>query len=286
MITTLRATLPRARAALLLAALIPIGPTDGFAAEEPSTPRWYSGKLTAIVGVDFSRGDYGESEDTTLWYFPLSASYRFEELGFTKWDQIEFRLTVPFLYLDGPKGVVVGPDGPVSGPGTGETQRTGGLGDVRMRGTYSYISTRPAVPMVSVSGEVSLPTGPEEDGLGSGETIFTTKLQLAKSFRLGDGGRKLSLFGDAGYRTSKGFDDVWLASGGLSVRVIQSVSVGVAHYWRQASSSRRRDRQELIPFASFTMGRYKLGPYGVVGFSNGSPDYGAGLTLSVSQRFD
>lgn len=280
------ANLRHACIAPLLAAVITLGLNDGAAGEERSPAQWYRGKLTASAGFDFSTGGYGEAENVTLWYFPLSARYLFEELGLTNWDQIELKVTVPILYLEAPPGVVVGPDGPVPVSPTGETRRTEGLGDVRVRGTYSYISTRPAVPVISVSGELSLPSGSEEDGLGTGETIYTTKLQLAKSFRLGDGSRRLSLFGDAGFRTSKGFDDVWLASGGLNLRVTRNVSVGVAHQWRQASSSRRNDRQELIPFATLTVGRYKLAPYGVVGFSNASPDYGVGLTFSISQRFD
>ena len=61
-------------------------------------------------------------------------------------------------------------------------------------------------------------------------------------------------------------------------------SVGVVYDWREAASSSFEDRSELTGFYSFggdSPNRFQL--YAIAGLSDGSPDWGGGV--SYSRRF-
>ena len=118
---------------------------------------------------------------------------------------------------------------------------------------------------------------------------------MAKSFGpyalFGDEGiGPVSLFANAGYRIlgdSPGFSlrDGPYTSVGASLRIAERYGVGAAYDWRRAATRDTDDSHELVPFGWVDLGtRYRVGPYGVVGFSDGSPDFGVGLQLSVFVR--
>ncbi|MEE9519940.1 MAG: transporter [bacterium] len=71
-----------------------------------------------------------------------------------------------------------GGDAPVSTSGGDAT----GIGDVLLRTKYNFLRNRDGWPDLAIAGQVKLPTGDEDDLLGTGETNFLALLVASKSF--------------------------------------------------------------------------------------------------------
>lgn len=241
-------------------------PGDSGVPEHPDDERrrFYG---SAGIGADFSRGDYGEPEDTDI--LSLSAFLKLE------YEPITAKVLVPFVVIDGSDGVVVGEGGQGD---AGGTDRRYGIGDVVASLAYTWFPERDYVPIVDVTTKVKIPTASESKGIGTGKLDVTFQLDVTEMVG------PVSFFGGGGYRIKGGgqYDDIWLASAGASVRVARPASLGIAYDYRQASTSSAGDSHELAPFASFRLGdHFRVGPYGVIGLSENSPDWGVGTTFTV-----
>jgi hypothetical protein len=228
-----------------------------------SRRRFYS---SAGIGIDFSRGDYGEPDETDVYSVPAFLKLEYEPIA--------LRVLVPFVMIDGSDGVVVGEGGQGSADGT---DRRVGIGDVIARFTYTWFPEREYVPIIDVSTKLKIPTASKADGIGTGEVDVTFQLEMTETIGL------VSVFGGGGYRIKGGFyRDIWLASVGTSVRLARRVSVGVAYDFRQGSTSTAGDSHEVVPFASIRLNpHFRFGPYIIAGLSENSPDWGTGATFTV-----
>ena len=176
--------------------------------------------------------------------------------------------------------VVIGPNGlePASSSGSLRAQEQG-LGDVQIRTKYTFLPPDGRLPIATLSGGVSLPSGSSTRRLGFGRPIYNGKFLVAKGFDAGPAGL-LSAFGEIGLRAFGADSPLPTASGGLSLRPLRRISLGVAYQWRRSASSSRVDRQELVPFAALRIGdRWKFSPYGIIGLAESSPDFGLGATI-------
>jgi hypothetical protein len=83
-------------------------------------------------------------------------------------------------------------------------------------------------------------------------------------------------------RTSGAEDgNLLLGSLGFSYSVTPSLTLGLAHDVRERSRGGLEAVRELVPSASIVLSKQtRLGLYGVLGLSDASPDFGAGMTLS------
>ena len=248
------------------------------AATESESARWHQrlrdGRLTASTGSYFATGDYGRSDDTEFWYVPFELRY----------DVFPFsaRVTVPYLRMDGPMNVV-GPlgGGPVGEEDGAEVRSRQGLGDVMASLSYTYARSASWLPAIRFTGKVKFGTADRDEGLGTGENDFILETDLSKRFG------RFTPFGALGYRfvgDPPGLDlrDAWLARTGLNYRVRDHLESGLIYSWRQASSRTSGDSHVLMPYASWRLGkRFSVMPYSLVGLSTNSPDFGAGLQLSV-----
>ena len=257
------------------------------AADEPA-PSF--GTLGVSAGLDYRRGDYDLERDTEIWYAPFTLKLLLDDFAPTPWrnDQIELGVTLPWVEIHGPSLVAQGAgrvDAAGSDPGdpTGRRRtRDRGLGDLVARVTYLWYPTRPLpLPALELSTKVRFPTGDQSRGLGTGAFETTTQLDLYRSF-----GRVTPL-GTIGYRffgQSRDFRlrDGPLASLGFALRGPRWLSGGVFFDWRRSATRGVDDPLELMPYLSIRPNRrVAIQPYGVVGFSDGSADYGAGLQLST-----
>ena len=99
---------------------------------------------------------------------------------------------------------------------------------------------------------------------------------------------RFGLFAGANYRfmgDPDGIDlnDRWLASGGFDAQISARLSIGASYDYREASISSVSDAHELSPWLGIRVGdRFRLEPFGLVGLSSASPDFGLGLRLSFS----
>jgi hypothetical protein len=225
------------------------------------------------TGIDYSTGDYGQAEDTEILVVPLSARATVGNLAFTA--------TVPYLRIDGPGGVVIGPGGePLPGvPGTGGLRE--GIGDLTLGATYSVPAETLGGLELEFGGRVKLATSDEDKQLSTGQTDFTATTEI--SYPMGN----LIPFVSLGYRflgDPVGIDlrDGPTASVGTSILLGSSVLI-TSYDYAQASSPLAEDSHEIFAgFSTPLSSRFNLTAYGIAGLSQGSPDVGVGLLLTTT----
>ena len=240
-----------------------------LADEKNQEPRWFY--ATVGTGVDFNRGDFGEDITTNSASIPFFAKL--------EWEPVTLRVSVPLLYIEG--------SDQISGDGTegsdadeaivaAKSSRFG-VGDIVTSLTYSYYPDRySSLPIIDLIGQIRIPTS-QPGNLGSRGTDLTFGTELAKTFGL------FSIFGGASYRikTAQDLDNIWLASGGASIKIVKWLRVGAAYDFRQASTPRATDSHEVSPYVSIRLSEHlRLTPYGLIGLSNSAPDWGLGTTVS------
>jgi hypothetical protein len=163
-----------------------VAASHGWTAEPAKDDGSYHVQLTA--GVGRFAGDYGEDEKTTLDVLNLSARWYF--------DRAEFQVSLPYLRVDGGADIsfVDGQPITIGGDLASGTQRTEtGWGDVTLRGEYYLHTATASTPWVIGVLRVTLPTGDEDKGLGSG----ATDVEVGASFiqRIG----RINWLADIGY---------------------------------------------------------------------------------------
>jgi hypothetical protein len=257
------------RANWLAFALLVLVWTLNWEAAAEERPRW---KLS--TGLDYSSGDYGDVSDTEIWYVPFTFSY--ERFPWTA------KLTVPWLQIEGPGGVIGGGDsvivvGPVTSIGR---TRESGLGDVVGSLQYSVDAIPAEVMYLDLTAKVKFPTADEDKGLGTGEFDYTLQADVAKVM-----GRFTPL-ATLGYKI-KGdpagaqLDNVWFASIGGDYRFAERSNFGATLDFQQAATERSDDSLELFTYVSHRLNQsWSITAYGYFGFSDGSPDEGLGLQVA------
>ena len=221
------------------------------------------------AGFDFSRGDYGLDKDTTLYYVPMSVTI----------DHQRFRakIALPFLVSSGPTRIATGDVVLDSG-------QERGFGQLQVGGSYLFDPLAEGLPYVEVSTRVTAPTE-TRSALGTGLWAVAIQADLFKSFgRLTpflSGGRKFYIeCGQCNERLTHRF----YTSVGTSWTVTEAASIGIAYDWLEAAREEASDSHEIVPYATYRLNQsWTIGPYAVLGLSDGSPDYGVGFSLSVRQ---
>ena len=243
--------------------------------------------LNLGIGVDYSSGDYGSETTTKILSVPVAARY-------TTGDWV-FRANLPWVRVDGDANVIPGlgslvnlnPAGRGRGNGNGNggdptaptTGVTSGIGDLRLAATY-------ALPLqgawgVDLTGNVKIATADEDKGLGTGANDYGVAVDVYRS--LGDvttvfGGVGYTLLGDSTYIE---VDSVLNGNVGFS-RKFGDNSAGLVYDYRQPTSEDSDDRSEVTGFFSFpTTEASRMQLYAIMGLSEGSPDWGAGLSFST-----
>ena len=227
------------------------------------------------TGVNFTSGDYGQDADTDILYVPITVRADYEPFL--------LKLTVPYIRIDGPGGVVGGTEGPVIvDDETAGTETNSGLGDIVLAGTYiHYPEGGSPWPVVELTGKVKFPTADEDQDLGTGEFDYTVQLDVSKGI-----GRVLA-FTTFGYRilgdpSDFNLNNVFFASLGGGFRIMKGVQLGLVYDFREASTSGVSDSHELVPYFSWRFAeRYLLSGYAVAGLSNAAADWGSGISIGV-----
>lgn len=245
------------------------GAPAGVTAGQPGPENEPTYRVGVSTGLDYSSGDYGDPIDTRTWYVPLTM--RFER---GPWSA---RVTLPFLSISGPGGVVGGADGvEVIGPSSATRTTESGVGDVVLNAGYSIEPWVAAMPWIDLTGKVKFPTASEKRGLGTGEFDYSLQLDLMKGFG------RLTSFGTVGYRfvgdpPDSSLSNTIFTSIGAAWRFNAQWSAGLTYDWRQ-TASRTGESHELGPYLSWKARKnLSVTPYGVIGLSQKAPDYGIGF---------
>jgi hypothetical protein len=228
--------------------------------------------LSFSTGVDYSSGDYGLDEKTKILVVPFSLRATTGNAAFTA--------SLPYIRLDGPGGVVIGPGGePLPGvPSAGGVRN--GLGDLSLGATYTIPAEALGGLELGLGGRVKLATASKQRQLSTGKTDVTFSADI--SYPIGT----VVPFVNLGYRVlgdPEGFDlrNGPTASVGSSFQLGSAVLIASYDYAR-ASSALSDDSHEIFAglSAPVTSGLTLTG-YTVAGLSDGSPDFGVGLLLTA-----
>ena len=230
--------------------------------EPASTTTW-----EAYLGADYSVGDYKASSDTTVVSAPLVVRVQL--------DRLRLEATVPYLYVDGPGsfagGIVV--------PGGSGASRSG-LGDVNLGAAFLLNRGGASAPSFEVSGIVKVPTASSD--LGTGEFDYTAQLNVYQPLSM-----QVLLFASAGYQVLGDYsiyelEDGIVAAGGLNYTASQTFSLGFGVNYRQEYYQGLGDYVSVSPYLQWNIGRmWRITGYGLVGLTEASPRFGAGLRLGL-----
>lgn len=155
----------RCCAVMMAAVLTLVGVTPALAED----PRWLFS-----TSFNYSRGDYGTDEDTTIVYVPFTFG--------AAWDRLELKLTVPYIRQTSENVTVTGGGVAVRSGSRGRTTEDG-VGDILLRGSYILLEEQEILPEVAPYVKIKFPTADEGRGLGTGEFDETLGLDFAKTFR-------------------------------------------------------------------------------------------------------
>jgi hypothetical protein len=252
-----------ALALAMMAAAAPAAAQDGW-------------RLSGLAGLDYSTGDYGTGVDTSILTVPLGLR--------ASTGPFRVAATMPYLRIEGAANVVGGGEGgPIivdPGAPTDEVTREG-FGDLSLSAAYTLPSAMTGAFEVDLSGRVKLPTSNEDEGLSTGETDLSVGTDV--SYPLG----AWTPFVGLGYRMPGDPDGVDLnntlsASVGASYGLSDESALIFAYDFSQASSDAAADAHELFAgYSAPLYGRVNWTLYGIAGLSDGAPDAGAGILLSV-----
>jgi hypothetical protein len=223
-------------------------------------------KFKISTGFDYSKGDYGQAQDTEILYVPVS--------GKVEYDQWTVKITVPHVTIKGP-GSVVGDE--FLGTGGGAVTTESGLGDIIAAATYTV--DLPYESYLDLTTKVKLPTADENKGLGTGEIDYTLQADYTKMFN------KISVFSTLGYKfvgsnSLLNLHDVWILGVGTNFQYSKKLGTGLMYDWREAASATGKDPSEATAYVNYKITKtVNAQMYLVKGFSDGSADQGGGLLL-------
>jgi hypothetical protein len=220
------------------------------------------------AGVDYSTGSYGATVDTQVLYAPLSVRART--------DRLRLEASVPYLHIRGP-GEFVG--GGIVVPGAEATSRSG-LGDVLLGGGLTLARGGERAPTVEAAGTIKLPTAGE--GLGTGAADLSAQLNLYQPLTPG-----VMLMASAGYQWLGDADAYDLEDGligmvGFNFKPSEPVDAGVTLNYRARAVAGQDAQITASPYAAWRSPQgWGITGYGNLGLTEASPDFGAGLQLSL-----
>jgi hypothetical protein len=259
-------------ACALLAAATPV-----WAAEPPGKslpPRLDlppEGLFSLSITGEYTTGDYGTTSSTDVWYFPVMLRYQME--------RAVFRVTVPYLIVEGTGAVVVPPGDQHGGHVTSSTGHytDSGLGDVIVSGTYELLPERDTTPSVWLTGKIKLATASRSSNLGTGETDYAVEVELVKNRD------RITSFVGVGYEIlgdppGINFNDVLYGYIGAEYRFDNLLSGGVVLDAAQAATTAGSELRQLTAYLVRKIDKtVSARGYLILGLADGSPDWGFGV---------
>ena len=232
-------------------------------------PTKIANRITISSGLDYNTGDYGLGVNTNALSVPLSVKYRTGN-----WT---YRLGTAYLYLEESSSSFLIDGNPI--PNTAVS----GLSDIYTTTRYAFKPVPVLNTEFSLTGKIKFGTANRAKGLGTGANEYTVDLGL---YQPTDG--SVDLFGSVGYRIKgdlpqRALNNVWLWSIGLSTRLDSMTQLGVIFDYRQATLNGRPPGKEVSLYWNWRHDKnWSFNTYGLVGLTNASPNFGAGLLASYS----
>lgn len=234
-----------------------------------SVPAVADDQLSLSTGFDYSTGKYGNATSTDILYIPVTGKYES--------DKLTLKLTVPYISIAGPGGVVQG-IGRVRTTTKATKTTNSGLGDITASAGYNVYSVDPLA--FDVVGNVKFGTADANKGLGTGKNDYSA--QVDGYYTHG----KTTLFATAGYKiygapAGVNLSSVPYGAVGASQKLGDETTAGVMVYMAKSPGAAGSDQQEVTFFASHKLtSSLKIQVNILNGLSNGSPDFGGGVMIT------
>jgi hypothetical protein len=168
-------------------------------------------------------------------------------------------------------------------PGSGDIVTQSGLGDVLIGMTiYDVLRDYDRGIALDLTGKVKVGSADPDKGLGTGEEDYLLRADLYKFFD------RFTLLGSGGYKVRgdpAGVDlmNTWLGSVGGSYRLNDGVRLGLVYDYRESSLQDGDDISELTLYSSHRLNdTWDLQVFAFAGFSDSSPDWGAGIYVYIN----
>ncbi|MBS4098939.1 MAG: hypothetical protein KGZ83_19115 [Sulfuricella sp.] len=246
---------------------------------------WAEGDLQLSVGSEYTTGKYGSTENSEIWYVPVTGKY-----ATGSWL---LKLTVPYLRISGPANVVgmngtmVPPAGmnsammPLS-PAQATSRRTAeGVGDVIAAASYAGYENRAAGVLFDVTGKIKFATADSDQGLGTGANDYAIQGDISKQ------SGRWAAFASGGWKSMGNppgvtFKNPWYASLGATYKVSSPTTLGMVYDHRSEILDGGAKVSEITLFLSQKISpTAKIQGYVLRGFAAASPDWGAGVMVSA-----
>lgn len=222
------------------------------------------------TGVDYSVGKYGAAVDTSVVSVPLDLK---AQIG-----KLRLQASLPYEFLKGPGQLVGGVV--VTTPGSTSTVKRNGLGDLNLSGAYLLNNESGVLPAFEIGGGVKLPTA--KTTIGTGKADYAATASAYKSLS-----PTVMLFGSIGYSwlgspAAYQLNNGITASGGLNFRPKESQNYGVSIAYREPVAAGLQGQAVVSPYMTVRASKLLgLTLYGMAGFNDASPRWGAGIRLSL-----
>jgi hypothetical protein len=237
--------------------------------------RAQSGDLTLGVGAAYTTGKYGAAQRTDMFFVPFTAKY---EKG--PWI---LRAMLPYVRISGPANVVAAGEETIALPDGNAARRTdSGFGDFVASAFYNALPGTAGGLGLDLGAKVKVATADDTKGLGTGKNDYAVQADAFKTYGA------VTAFGTIGYRwygDPPGLDlrDVPYFSLGAALRRSSATTLGALYDRRPAISRGGSQLSEATLYLSQRLaGDWKLQLYGLKGFTDASPEWGAGATLTYT----
>lgn len=264
--------------AAMLATMLPSAafPQQAPRLPETSPPNRAAAELG--TGIDYQEGKYGTGQRIKTVSIPATLRVRT--------GRVTLVANVPWQRTEGP-GNAVGGGGLLGLPIIIDPTRPAarqvrqGLGDIRVGAAYTFPGEDLGGVSLSLTGQAKLPTASVRKGLGTGEVDYTAGAEV--STRIG----RVEPYAAVGYTISgdpDGFDlrNSVSAHAGASLGLSEKVSANMSYGYVRSLSPLVADEQQIATGIGARLGRgLRLGIRGSAGLSDGSPQFGAGLSLGL-----
>ncbi|OIR08434.1 hypothetical protein GALL_92280 [mine drainage metagenome] len=222
------------------------------------------------AGFDYSSGNYGLAADTSMLIIPVQGMYRTGP-----WT---FKLTVPYIQITGPGGVL--PNGLRSKSTrttTAGSTTHSGLGDVSASTTYNIAAGSESSPRVDLTGKIKF--GTADTYLGTGQNDYAAQVDLYQ--QLG----RFTPMGSLGYEilgspAGLALNNVTYGTVGGDYRFTDETHTGIQYFLSQRIAASIPEQKELTVYMNHSIDdNLNIRGYVLKGFSDASPDSGFGLML-------
>lgn len=236
---------------------------------------WGRPRFVLKTGAFYDTGDFGTSERFETLVIPATLR--------AAWSRFDLGVTASVIHTRASRAVTI-LDGGTTPAGERRTERRtrSGPGDTlvkaRVRLTEDPGPEAP-LPAVSALAKVKLPTAGED--LGTGELDYGFGLELDKELAL------FFVFADASYTVigkprDRSLRDRQALSFGAGLALSRRVDVSAGLDWRRSIVAGVPDPLEAFLALRLPAGESaSLNPSAFMGLSDGSPEWGAGLILSL-----